>query len=105
MRQDIINIVNLISEDYSNQCREAKGYSNLSFDLMHCYSLILEYCNTTKSMPSKNAYKQVNGLLYINDSPIDRVALRYNAPRYEVLNNTGIDYESLILARQDKEVV
>jgi len=104
MRQDIINIVNLISEDYSNKCREA-GSFNLSFDLMHCYSLILEYCKDTKSMPSKNAYKQVNGLLYINDSPIDRVALRYNRPRYEVLNNTGIDYESLILARQDKEVV
>lgn len=100
-RQDICNIVNHLSYDYSMQCKEY-NCTNLSFQLMVCYNLILNYCKVNKTAPKSNTYKQVNGLLYINDKPIERIALRYIAPRYDTLNNENKpDYEGMILARQE----
>lgn len=103
MRNDITIIVNMLSENYSRTAEKFTGMFNIltSFELIKCYDLILKYCKDNQTRPSNNDYKQENGLLYINNTPIDRVALRYKYPNYEVLNNKGIDYESKILAMQE----
>lgn len=103
IRTDIKNIVNELSEQYSIEARAAGAdpFTILSFELMHCHDVILEYCKKNKTRPRANNYKQVNGLLYINNVPAARVALRYNKPDYKSLSFLCVDYEGLILARQE----
>lgn len=62
MRKDITNIVNKIVK---------KG--GLDFELIKCHELILNFCKTTKTRPSKNTYEINNGVLMINGSAIGRV--------------------------------
>ena len=103
MREDIKNIVNTLSENYSNEARAAGAdpFTILSFELLKCHDVILNYCKNNHTRPRNNTYKQVNGLLFINNAPIERVALRYNKPNYKAYVFNGIDYERLILARQE----
>ena len=101
LRNDIVRIVNTISEDYSTKSRNINGVSSLDFSLLDCYNAILNYCKENKTRPTKNAYKQENGLLFINDKPVYRVGLMYDKPNYKALNNNGVDYELKILAMQE----
>lgn len=82
LRNDIVNIVNILSRDYS---REARTYTDnktiiFSFECFECYSHILDYCKKHRVSPTKNDYKTVNGCLYINNEFITRVAMRYDFP-------------------------
>lgn len=104
LRSDVVKIVNTLSRDYSEQARTYtdKFYIIDSFDLIKCYSLIFDYCKNNHIRPAANNYKQVNGLLYINDAPAGRVALMYDTPNYKAyIDDNSIDYEALILARQE----
>lgn len=104
MRRDITIIVNNLSAAYSEAARTYtdKFYIIDSFDLIKCYSLIFDYCKNNHTRPTVNNYKQVNGLLYINDAPVRRVALMYDIPNYKrCIDDNSIDYEALILARQE----
>lgn len=103
LRSDIKNIVNELSLQYSIAARAAAAdyQTLLSFELLKCYDVILNYCKVNKTRPRANNYKQDNGLLFINNVPAARVGLRYNKPDYKALSFCGIDCESLILARQE----
>lgn len=101
LRSDIVKIVNTLSMDYATKSRSINGVSSLDFDLSNCYDAILNYCKENKTRPTKNTYKQENGLLYINNNPVYRVGLMYNKPNYEALKNNGVDYENKILAIQE----
>ena len=104
-RHAICNIVNELSENYANNCRVYGCTDNIfSFDLKECYDLILNYCVDTWTIHKvrSNKYEQKNGQLYINGNSIGRIALMYDTPNYKAIVNNGIDYEGLILARQEK---
>ena len=102
MNKDIVNIVNGLSEAFSDAARACTSNFSIidSFELLKCYEIIANYCNTNNTAPGLNTYTQNNGLLYINGAPAGRVALMYNGPRYNTLPQ-GRDFEALILARQE----
>lgn len=45
----------------------------LDFNILECYHLISEFCETTNTAPEDNNYHITQGLLVINDKIIDRV--------------------------------
>lgn len=105
LRNDIVKIVNAISEDYATKSRNINGVSSLEFNLMECYNTIFNYCKENKTRPNTNSYRQENGLLFINDKPVHRIGLMYNKPRYNVFNENSIDYELKILAMQESNYI
>lgn len=106
MRMDIKNITNELSAQHAEQERNA-GVSFLedTFNLMRAYNVILEYCKATKTRPQSHAYSMVNGCLHIDGVLIERIANLINKPGYAragaFIPERGIDYERLILSRQE----
>lgn len=92
MRNDIKNIVGELSSTHPIPW---------DFDVMECYKLIFDYCKHTKTQPRKNTYSAVNGVLIINNTPIERVAV-YTPYAPKTRQICG-DYEAAILSRQEAE--
>lgn len=97
MRRDITLIVNQLSSNYP--C------SDFDFDLMQCYNDIFTYCKTNKKRPSTVKCRiNENGFLFVNNVKINKVV--YPVKKYNPFSclprENQIDYEGLILAKQEK---
>lgn len=104
MRVDIVNIVNELSYRYTLEARMAGVV--FSYDdeprVLDMYEIIFDHCKNTKSRPRSHTYGINNGVLTIDGKNIRRVAGMINKPGYMRISDTiGIDYEGLILARQE----
>lgn len=98
MRYDnkqVSDIVNELSADFP--C------SKYDFDLRQCYIDILTYSQNMKKDPLKLKVRIDNGFLYIDGMKTNKVVYRVNNynPYSSLPRENEIDYESLILARQD----
>lgn len=94
--KEITNIVNSLSANYP--CID------YDFDLRQCYTDILSYTQTNKKDPSKIHCKINNGFLFVDGMKLNKVV--YKVKSYNPFNilpdNNSIDYEGLILARQEQ---
>ena len=104
-RADICKIVNELSESHATQERAAGIHGIHDFDLKAAYNHILDYCRDTETRPRSHEYSMSNGALFIDGVISVRVAPLINRPCYTrrgaFPSNDLIDYEGLILARQE----
>ena len=111
LRMNISNITNELSAAYSEKARTAGV--NLTIDemphVLQIYKLIFDYCKKTGTLstPRNNTYDINNGVLVINGKDIARVAGMIDKPGYMntrpgvFVSDNSIDYEDLILRRQE----
>lgn len=94
-RQNIANIVNGLSANYP--C------SVYDFDLKQCYDDIFNYCKLHKKRPANIKCDIKNNFLYIDNIKVNKVVFKIPYNNFASLpRENEIDYEGLILARQEK---
>ena len=102
LRKDIVDIVNDLSEEYAKQARDAGIETGLDFELMEAYNLIFNDCKGSGIHPTKNSYEMKNGCVFRSGEILGRCAPLINRPGYMKVKNDFVDYEELILKRQER---
>lgn len=90
MRQDVVKRINKL-------CRESDG---IDIDVILMYEIIFNHMKETQTPVSKLKLELINGLLFIDGLPKERVAPLNRGPRIECGPEADY-YENLILARDE----